>query len=190
MGDGQGHHPGPADRLRGQDIPLSAVQHSVGLHVPDAEDRGLPICFKAFLRLWKVFLQLLPGPRSGSEIHQLLSDRLSRPHRARRYAEAGRRGGVQAADRHEHRLHQAGHRASRRSASRCAMACCSSTTQPVPKKRIEDYTELADGGDGPAVSQYRGNAAQWRDVTGCSTPIPTAVPTIPKSMWFPRDTTS
>jgi signal peptidase I len=27
-------------------------------------------------------------------------------------------------------------------------------SQPVPKKRIEDYTELADGGDGPAVSQY------------------------------------
>jgi signal peptidase I len=26
--------------------------------------------------------------------------------------------------------------------------------QPVPKKRIEDYTELADGGDGPVVSQY------------------------------------
>jgi signal peptidase I len=27
-------------------------------------------------------------------------------------------------------------------------------SQPVPKKRIEDYRELADGADGPAVSQY------------------------------------
>ena len=50
----------------------------------------------------------------GNEIDHLLPHRLPRPRGAGRDAQARRRGGVQAAVRHRHRLHQAGDRPARR----------------------------------------------------------------------------
>ncbi len=77
----------------------------------------------------------------GRELGQMLPDRFSGPRGSRRYAQARRRRGVQAADRHRHRLHQAGDRPAGRPHPDARRACSIINGEAVKKERIEDYVD-------------------------------------------------